>query len=649
MKAIEALKKLRFNSILLLMLFISLLISPQLSRAAILINNIPADISVTEGQPLDIPLFIGAEELTGKDIELFIWKENLDGSGKAYFKDGNWINFSQPSDIRPLFQFGPMIEYFYAFWQAFDNTQGLKSFLINICIDGEIDSQLTSSSLMCGKRNIIINPPVNNCSGLYLSQSSITQTVEKGKSVTVDITIKDSCGNPIDFSATKTQAWLTLTNQKGLLRATIQTTNLLAGTYTDTIRVTSGGETKSITVTLTVKNTTITFPFPIGSCTPTSINPYPISITAAAGEQKTQSVNITNNCGGSVTYTAQVISGSNWLSASSSGTGTMNVTVKTSGLSAGQYTGQVKITSGSLTGTLDVTLTVTGPCEPGSAVIDPISITRSIQVGQSLSPITVSVKDNCGNSLGYTVNSVTVNSVSGSWITAPTQGATGTGSLTLNFSTSNLQVGSYSGSINLTPNGYSPMTISISLTVSATPPPSTGGNLTKLIDNTRYRFKLGPRQYRLFYFNTASLDPTNPYDPDLNDKSYLEVRLEGVYNIYPDGRYQRGDAIVKYMGQTCNDTPPSLDDLNRIKNGESIPNIYHNLKTIDYLNAFELIFITGSLINAPHYPLGCYYILVYNDDTTQTSDLYIRFVEPNANSGNPPYSGEFGYPVVYTY
>lgn len=625
------------------------LIIPQTAKAGIYINNIPYDISITEGEPLDVPVFFGAENLTGKDIELYIWKENLDGSGKDYFSGSGWFPFSQLSQITPVLQFGPMFEYFYGYWRAYENTLGMKSFSLNICMDGEMDNRI-SQSPMCGKRNVIIKPPVNNCTGIYLSQSSISQTIDKGQSKSIDITVKDSCGNIIDFNATKNQSWLTLSQQKGLLRVTIQTSTLSAGTYTDTIRVTSGNETKNISVSLTVKNPTISF-FPIGSsCTPSSINPWPVSITAATGETKTQTVEIKNNCGNPVSYTAQVISGSNWLSASTSGNGSMTVTVRTTGLSAGTYNGQIRITSGSLTGLLDVNLTVTGPCEPNSAVIDPLSISRSIQVGQGLGNITVSIKNNCGTALNYTVNSV-----NGYWITSPQAGQTGSGSLTLSFNTANLSAGSYSGSVTVTPEGYSAKTINISLSVSTTPPPS--GNLTQLTtDNTRLRFSLEPGRYRYFYFYTASNNPNDlsKYQRPLTYRDYLEVRLEPYANYYTDGRDQQGDLLVRYAGPTCDGNLPSIDDLLAIKamdwrmrqpswdlNSKTWKPARYKEDLYYYMmwDAFEAPQIAGD----PHYPLGCYYILVYNNDNPsppyrpQTSDLYISFREYAAIYHGPGY------------
>jgi hypothetical protein len=98
--------------------------------------------------------------------------------------------------------------------------------------------------------------------------------------------------------------------------------------------------------------------------------------------------------------------------------------------------------------------------------------------------------------------------------------------------------------------------------------------------------------------------------------------------------------LIRYAGQTCDGYPPTVADLEYVKswcsqNGGCQPvwdnrtkkwnpprardDLYYSLNDLD---SFEYVAIYGD----PDNPLGCYYIMIYNESTV-TNELTIRYRE----------------------
>lgn len=606
--------------------------------AAIFLNATPDDIRIKEGDPLNIPVFIVSESLVGKEIELFVYREDKEtGAIKYLSEEGSWLDTTQQEGIKPALSYGPMPSYVNLYWSAFENTTGMRSFMIHFCIDGVLDGQISQGSI-CGSHNIYIEPAEpqpsepqpSQCSGLVIDPPNLSYNVDlqRGNSKEYKITVKDNCNNPIDFNGQSSVTWITLNKQKGLLTLAVNSSNLRPGQYEGRVTLSTLDGSPKIEINVSLNVTTPTIPIGGGgggACTPNYLSLNDLYISASSGETLTQSVSIRNNCGTNVSYTATVTQGNNWLTTQSSGTGTMNVTINTQNLTSGSYTGQIKVTSGSLSGTLNVNLTVTGPCTPSTVNITPSTISKSIVKGQSSSE-TLTIKDNCGNPVGFKVTSITYNETTSGWITPLTEGDTVSGSVTVKMDTKDLSAGSsYSAEMSISPTNSSDnstLTVTITINVIDSAPPPPPGNITRLTDNTEVRFKLGPYESRYFYFMTASLKPddTDKYKHTLTEADILEVRLEPYYT-----KDYGGDMLVRYAGETCDGKLPTLDDMNAmLQTGIWGPRWYqdrygwswHPKKEREDLyykfseEAVEVPLIGGS----PHYPLGCYYILVYNDN-----------------------------------
>ena len=607
----------------------------QIADAEVYINSVPSDITVNEGDPLSIPIFFSGGGLTGKPAEFYFWVDVPPDNPEAriYIGPEGVKGFTDYSELRPIAQLDNMIEYINIEWTLFTSTPEAPSFRLTICMDGNVDGILPDGpdtpGASCGTRVINIVPKKKECSGIYVYDdngnevSQISRTLDEGGSTTAQLDIKDSCGSPIEFDATASKEWVSLSDQTGRLDVTLSAGTHSADTYYDNIKITSGDYSKDISVSMTVNGSSsgnCLLPFFCGgsgggnSCTSTNIetSPYDLPFDVYAGESETQTVTV-SNCGSVVSYTASVTSGADWLSVQSSGTGDMDVTVDSTGLTEGTtYNGSISISSPGLTDkTLNVSLTVQGECVPASAKADPASITKSVNVGQSAGSVQVSVTDNCENALDYTVTDVTATPAG--LITAPLKDDTGNSSLTVTLSTADLQVDSYTGEIELSTTdpttGASMGQVTIPVTVNVT----TVDNIQELQSNDYVEFNIGGNGVKYFkFFATESSQYNYP----------ISLHLDYVPGHGSFGG--NNDMVVKYAGKKCEAGPPTEDDYYNVVKpyrdlyGNSIwsqsfkkwypdrarDDLYYKITG----DSNELLEIYGDPDNLH----GCYYVMIVN-------------------------------------
>ncbi len=578
-------------------------------EAAIYMNTFPTDIVVGEGEPVNVPVFIVGGQLTNQPVELFIWTSDVNGMTQKSLSAAGWTPTTDPATLAPVLSLDRMIEYVFFEWTAFPTSLGMESFNMHICLDGNIDGQL-SEGADCSTRLIIVDhtSPPQDCAGVVLSPTSISASVAPTKSTSLSVGVRNSCGGTISassYSAVASTSWIEVAKQDGSMSITLKAP-LTKDTLTGFIDVSAGGSTTRLQVTMVVKLPDVDIGGGGGTCTPSSISVWPASITAAAGETKATSVSVTNNCGNAISFTASSLT--SWLSVPASGSGTLTVTANTSGMSSGAYEGAVSVSSGGLPAvTVPVYLSVSGPCVPSSAVVNPLSITQTIQPGATANMVTVAVKDNCGTSIPFTVDTVTP---AGGFISAPTAGASGTGTFNVSFTTASLAQGSYTGSIMVTPSIGNPQDVSVAITVADSPPPPPANIQDLAAPHVIHYFDLPGNGVAIFRF-FATLSSASNYP--------LQVSMLNQY-------YQNGtnsDLLVKYAGTNCEAGPPTMDDYTAAKQyfqtyGNSLwdatRQIWNPARIRDDLyysmsrNSMEVIEIYG----IPDNPHGCYYIMTVN-------------------------------------
>jgi trimeric autotransporter adhesin len=240
------------------------------------------------------------------------------------------------------------------------------------------------------------------------------------------------------------------------------------GTYTATLQISSGSlpssGSYSIPVTLTVTSTTTV------AVSPTSLTftePQGGSIPAA------QTLTLTSSPG-SATYTASISysQGSNWLQispTSGSATGPIQVSILPNTLSQGSYMAQISFVyqgAATTSATVNVVLNVTAS---QTVAASPTSLAFAYQVGAA-QPASQQLNI---TSTGGPVT-VAVSSSSSGWLSVSSTGGATPQTINVSVNTSGLAVQAYNGSISITAPGVltTPISIPVTLTISAEPPPA---------------------------------------------------------------------------------------------------------------------------------------------------------------------------------
>ncbi len=285
-----------------------------------------------------------------------------------------------------------------------------------------------------------------------------------------------SSGAALTFTASATTSsggnWLVLSSTSGATAADLTVSispglisGLPIGTYTGEITINAAAASNP-TTTVTVKLNISTAPFV--STSPASLS---FSISPGGALPATKSLAITSSTSG-IRFVAA--SASNWLTVTPTdgttpGTITVGLTSAAQSMVSGTYTGSLTInTFGTDNPSMSVPVTLTVTTTPALAA-SPTALYFNYQVGYSTPTAqTVSVSSS-GIPTYFTVSTSTT--TGSGWLSVTTSSNTTPAVLTVSVVPTSLAVETYTGTITLTPatSGVSPITISVSLTVSNTP------------------------------------------------------------------------------------------------------------------------------------------------------------------------------------
>jgi len=196
------------------------------------------------------------------------------------------------------------------------------------------------------------------------------------------------------------------------------------------------------------------------------------SYTLGGSAPASQTVNITNAGGGTLTWSAS--SGSSWLTVSPNsgvGAGTLTLAINPAGLTAQTYNGAITVTASGATNspqTISVVLTVNAAPQPSlSLSTGQASFSFTLGGGTPASQ-TVNITNAGAGTLAWSAAS------GSSWLTVSPNSGTGSGTLTLGINPVGLTAQTYNGAVTVTATGAanSPQTISVTLTVRPAAAPS---------------------------------------------------------------------------------------------------------------------------------------------------------------------------------
>ncbi|MEO8592835.1 MAG: Ig-like domain-containing protein [Candidatus Solibacter sp.] len=308
----------------------------------------------------------------------------------------------------------------------------------------------------------LIPPPKLTLSSTSLSSNG---TAGAASPPAQSVSISNTGGGTLSWTAAKTQSWVSLSDVAGTapssLGVSIDTTGLAAGTYHDTLTITAPGAVSSpqtVAITLTL--------IPPPHLTLSSQN-LTYSATVGAASPAGQNVTITNTGGGTLSWTA--VKTQPWLTVSSSGgtaPSSLGITLNTVTLNAGTYTDTVTISApGAEASPQSITVTLTMIPPP----IISLSTTGLNPSGAVLAPSPTAQNISISNAGGGTLNWTA--SKSQSWLSLSPGLGTAPATLVVSFNTTALAAGTYTDVITIQGTGAvnSPQTVGVTLTMA---PPS---------------------------------------------------------------------------------------------------------------------------------------------------------------------------------
>ncbi len=335
-------------------------------------------------------------------------------------------------------------------------------------------------------------------------------TLDTGQKLTKAVTVSNSGSLALDWKVNAASAnWLTVdttsqTIQPGALPDTIHVsvdaTNLAAGNQSATLTISSNGGSAQVAITLVVNQPTPAQQ-PCMLSAPSSSNETFNASMGSNPAAQTLTIGASGSCssGVSITPTVRTASGTGWLAVSPSaatltnGSAAFTVTVTSSRLSPGSYTGTISLAAESgnsaISGspqTVGVTLTVTEV--PPVLAVSPGTLAFSLSNGDSATARSFTISNTGGAPLNWTAtldaNAPPFVSLSPGAGTNLSAGAN-TG-VKVNVNPSRVEAGNYAATVTvsatdpLTGQSVKGSPVTVSVTITITVPPSMQLSTTSL-------------------------------------------------------------------------------------------------------------------------------------------------------------------------
>jgi uncharacterized protein (TIGR03437 family) len=357
-------------------------------------------------------------------------------------------------------------------------TLSLNPSVLALLTPGTYSSNVSILSASAGNSPLLypVNLVVTNSTVLNASQGVMNFNYQIGQSQpgaqTLTIT---SSGQPLNFAVTAINSncgsFLSATtptgNTPGTVAVSVNTNGLAVGQCTGTVSITSAGSANSplnIPVNLFISNTALL-----------NVSPAALSATAqAGGAQQTQSVALTStDPNNQITFTASVTPGSNFVRVqpvSGSTPSSLTLTFDPTGLAPGTYTSTLTINAAGPSNSIVANAPVSVPISfvvtsNNIASVSPTSLTfaqtflGTPQAAQTLQIATTTA--------GQAFTVIATTQSAGNWLSvSPSSGST-PGSVSVTANGSNLNVGTYFGSVTIQIPGAanSPINVPVTLTV----------------------------------------------------------------------------------------------------------------------------------------------------------------------------------------
>ncbi len=368
---------------------------------------------------------------------------------------------------------------------------------------GTHNGRITISEASAGRAKTAANPKTVDVTlvvsetpppQIGVNPTSLSFSAQEGGSdpASQNIQIKNLGEETLNYSISADVGWLSVSPENGTSTGQdnghdvkVDISGLSEGAYNGTITISDTNainNPQTVDVTLTISKQ----PQPQIGVSPSS---FTFSAQEGGSNPASQSIVISNSGAGTLNYS--ITDDAGWLSinptsGSSTGPGnTHTLSVNISGLANGTYTGQVTITDASASNnpqTVSVALAI-GKKPPPQIGVSPTSLTfNAVEAGANPASQNIQISNSGDGTLNYSLT------VDAGWLSVnPTTGSStgGTNTHAVSVDISGLGKGTYNGTITITDTNASnnPQTVSVTLTISAQPPPVISVSPTSLTFN----------------------------------------------------------------------------------------------------------------------------------------------------------------------
>jgi uncharacterized protein (TIGR03437 family) len=423
------------------------------------------------------------------------------------------------------------------------NTTGLAA--------GTYSGNIAVSGSGVPTKNVPVTLTVTPAPALSASPTSLSFSYTQGGANPSSKTVSLG-GSGLSFTLASDSPWLSATPTSGTTPVTatvsVNPASLATGTYHGNITVSATGAGNSplaIPVTFTVA------PKPTVTVTPPTLN---FVAVLGGSNPPTETVNVTATA---ATPVSAAVSGASWLSVTLSSSQTPTVitaAVNPAGLAEGTYTANVVITTPSATVTTQSVPVTLNVISQSQITTNPTSLTLT---GRAKGPAVTAPL----NLASASPASFTVSAGATSWLTVSPATGTTPATVTVTADPTSLAAGPYSGSLTITGEGLTPVTVPVTFNVTAPV-------IDHITDAAGYQTdafapgmiisifgsNLGPDPYVSFQLNS-----TGGVDPTLADVSItvdgtpaiplfvsgLQINAILPYSARIDGQ---AAVVVKYLG-----------------------------------------------------------------------------------------------------
>lgn len=385
---------------------------------------------------------------------------------------------SDPDAVGLFFQFNPAISGTRALGTVSFTIPGSavagQSYTVQIPLPpSATNSTNTASIQLAAGANTTVT--VGGSPVIALNTTSLSFSAQQGSNpASQSVNVSNSGSGTLTWTASVgSGAFLSVSGGSGTgtgsFTVNVNSASLAAGSYAGSVTVSATGASNSprtISVSLTI--TPVDAPQPVLAVSPSTLS---FSAVQGSANPAAQVVSIANTGGGTLSWTATIASGADFLAISpSSGTApaSLSVSVNAAGKAPGSHTGSVQISASGVSGspqTVAVTLVVSaGPV----LAVNASTLSFTGQTGQSINAQTVQITNTGAGTLSWTASAaVTVGAPN--WLSVSPASGAAPSALTVAVNSSGLAAGTHQGVVTVTAAGAtgSPRTVNVSLILTA--------------------------------------------------------------------------------------------------------------------------------------------------------------------------------------